>query len=414
MPQRTPLKVLIADKFEESGLNELKELGYEVTYNAALNGAELKEAISESACDVLVVRSTKVTATMLDAGTRLGLVVRAGAGYDTIDVDAASKHSIFVANCPGKNAVAVAELTFALILALDRLLVENVTDLREGVWNKTRYGQARGLMGRTLGVLGVGQIGSMVIERAQAFGMNVVAWSRSLTIEQAEMLQVIRCSSPGEVASACDILTIHLPAAPETKHIVNEEVLNRLSPGSYVINTSRPELLDYKALASAIKNLELRAGLDVFPHEPASSTGKFSDSIVQASGIVYGTHHIGASTQQAQEAIASEAVRVIRVFHESGRVINCVNLRGHTDASWSLRVRHMNKPGVLAFVLQSLSEDGINVEEMENVICEGGKSACAQIKLERSLSEKLLSRLEKGNQHIIGVTQSKLRSDGVE
>lgn len=402
------MKVLVADKFEDSGLQELKRLGYDVHYDPALNGAQLKDAISESACDVLVVRSTKVTASMLEDCGRLALIVRAGAGFDTIDVEAASRHSVLVSNCPGKNAVAVAELTFALVLALDRLLVENVTDLREGVWNKARYGQARGLMGRTLGVLGVGQIGRMVIRLAQSFGMNVVAWSRSLSLELAESLHVIRCSSPGEVASACDILTIHLPSAQETKHIVGEEVLNRLSPGSYVINTSRPELLDYKALASAMKSLDLRAGLDVFPHEPASGTGKFTDAIVQAPGIVYGTHHIGASTQQAQEAIAHEAVRVIRVFHETGQAVNCVNLREHTEASWALRVRHLNKPGVLAFVLQALSEDGINVEEMENVICEGGKAACAQIKLERSVSEKLLARLEKGNSHIISVTQKKL------
>ncbi len=402
------MKVLIADKFDEKGIEDLKSFGCQVTCEAKLSGDSLRDAIAKTKCEGLIVRSTKVTEEMLDGSRALALIIRAGAGYDNIDVAAASKRSIMVANCPGKNAVAVAELAFSLILALDRRLVENVNDLRNGKWNKKEYSQARGLKGRTIGILGLGQIGQSVARRAHAFGMDVVAWSRSLSSEKAENLQVLRCTSPADVASSCDILSIHLPSAPETKGLVNSEVLNRLAPGSYVINTARQDVVDYDALCNAVKTLDLRVGLDVYPKEPGATAEDFLPAIIKAKGVIYGTHHIGASTAQAQMAIADAAVEVVRVFCETGRVQNCVNLRRRGDASCTLRVRHINKPGVLAFVLNAVRTDGINVEEMENVICDGGASACAQIKLDQSLTKAKLSKIEKGHDGIIGLTQSQL------
>src|SRR5207248_2193519 len=172
--------------------------------------------------DILVVRGTKVTESMLEAGP-VKLVVRAGAGYNTIDVSAASKRGIYVSNCPGKNSIAVAELAFALILALDRRVADNVIALRAGVWNKTEFSKARGLFGRTLGLIGVGQIGREMIPRAQALGLTVIAWSRSLTEEMATELGIQRRESIGDVARDADIVSVHLPLTKETRSMVGKD-----------------------------------------------------------------------------------------------------------------------------------------------------------------------------------------------
>src|SRR6188508_1818062 len=182
------MRILIADKFEKSGIDGLKAAGCEVVYEPDLKDESLTEAIRASGADVLVVRGTKVTEPMLDAG-RLSLIVRAGAGYNTIDVAGASKRGIYVSNCPGKNAIAVAELTFALILALDRRIPDNVAELRAGTWNKKEYSKAQGLYGKTIGLLGVGNIGREVIRRAAGFGMPVVIWSRRFAGERRPLTE---------------------------------------------------------------------------------------------------------------------------------------------------------------------------------------------------------------------------------
>lgn len=406
------MKVLIADKFEKAGVVRLQEAGCEVVHDPELSGDALRDAIAKLDPRVLVVRSTKVDEAALRASLQLSVVVRAGAGYNTIDVEAASGRAIMVANCPGKNSVAVAELTFGLILALDRRIVDNVVDLRGGLWRKKQYGKARGIKGRTLGVVGLGQIGRAVVKRGQAFEMPVVAWSRSLTDESAEELGILRCESPADVASRCDVLSIHLAACGETKNIINAEVLGKLKPGSYVINTARAEVLDYTALLRAIPERDLRVGLDVFPDEPGSGEAEFHASIVEAGGLVYGTHHIGASTDQAQEAIANETVRIVEEYARTGHVANCVNLCEKSVARYVLVVRHRNKPGVLAHTLHEISHAGVNVEEMENVICEGVESACAQIKLDAPLPTEAIEKIESGNKHVFAVTFASVeRSD---
>src|SRR6267142_6989748 len=171
------MKVLIADTFEQSGIDGIAAAGCEVIYEPELSGETLAATLGSTGADVLVVRSTKVTEPMLDAGS-LSLIVRAGAGVNTIDVKAASRRGIYVSNCPGRNAIAVAELTFGLILALDRRIPDNVADLRAGRWNKKEYSKAKGLYGRTLGLLGFGSVGQEVARRAVAFGMPVLVWSR--------------------------------------------------------------------------------------------------------------------------------------------------------------------------------------------------------------------------------------------
>src|SRR5919109_1090524 len=207
------MRVLIADKFEQSGRDRLDAAGCEFSYQPDVKEESLVEAIRADRPDALVVRSTKVTEQMLDAGA-LKLIVRAGAGYNTIDVAAASRRGVYVSNCPGKNSVAVAELAFALILALDRRIADNVIQLRAGHWNKKEFSKARGLLGRTLGLIGAGQIGQEVITRARAFGMRVVAWSRSLDEERATVLGVERLDSPLDVAREADVVSVHVALKP--------------------------------------------------------------------------------------------------------------------------------------------------------------------------------------------------------
>ncbi len=397
------MNVLIADKFEESGLRALRTAGCEITYDAALKDDTLRDAIAKTRCSILIVRSTRVTSEMIRASGDLSLIIRAGAGYNTIDVAAASARSVAVANCPGKNAVAVAELTFALILALDRRVVDNTDDLRAGRWNKKEYSKALGLKGRTLGVVGVGQIGAAVIRRALAFEMKVAAYSRSLTPEQAADLEIEYCESPGDVAERSDILSIHLAATPETKGIINAGVLGRLGPGSMVINTSRADVLDYDALKTAVKEHNLRVGLDVYPGEPATGKADFTADIVKAGGIIYGTHHIGASTDQAQSAIAGEAVRIATTYATTGEVHNCVNIQTKSPAKAQMIVRHFNKVGVLSGVLDEISHAGINVEEMSNTMYEGRECAVAAILLDNRPAETVVARIAEKKDKIIKV-----------
>jgi D-3-phosphoglycerate dehydrogenase / 2-oxoglutarate reductase len=396
------MKVLVADKFEKSGLEGLKALGCEVLYEPDAKDDALAEKLRASGAEVLVVRSTKVTRPMLEAG-RLSLVVRAGAGVNTIDVEAASERGIYVANCPGKNSVAVAELAFGLILALDRRVVENARDLERDVWNKKDYSKARGLLGRTLGLVGVGGIGKEMVPRARAFGMPVVAWSRSLTPEKARALGIERMDSPLAVASASDIVSVHVALKPETKNLIDEKFFAAMKPGSFFINTSRAEVVDEKALEKAVREKNLRAGLDVFAEEPAGGSGDVHAEIFRLPGVV-GTHHIGASTDQAQEAIAAETVRIVREYKEVGRAPNVVNLARKSPACCLLVVRHYDRVGVLASVFDHIQRAGINVQETENVVFEGAKAAVARIHLGSEPSTDVLDEIRGANSDILELT----------
>lgn len=393
------MRVLIADKFEQSGRDGLQALGCDVSFQPDLKDDSLTEAIRETQPDVLVVRGTKVTEAMLAAG-KIKLVVRAGAGFNTIDVGAASRRGIYVSNCPGKNSIAVAELAFALILALDRRIADNVIALRQGQWNKKEFSKARGLFGRTLGLVGVGKIGAEMIPRAIAFGMPVVAWSRSLTPERAAELGVEYKASPADVARSADVVSVHVALNSDTKQFLGRDFFAAMREGAYFINTARGEVVDQDALVEAMKTRGIRAGLDVFAGEPTWATAEFTGDIAREPNL-YGTHHIGASTDQAQEAIAAETVRIVREFKEKGQVANVVNLARQTPATHRLVVRHLDRPGVLAVVLDALKSEHINVQEMENIVFEGAEAAVARINLDKAPSEEELQRLRAGNADII-------------
>jgi D-3-phosphoglycerate dehydrogenase len=338
---------------------------------------------------------------MLETGN-LSLVIRAGAGVNTIEVDAASERGIWVANCPGKNAIAVAELTFALLLALDRRVVEGTQDLRDGKWNKKEYSKARGLFGRTLGVLGTGMIGREVIKRAQAFGMNVVAWDKFLGPALAKELGVTELSSVTDVAAACDVLTVHVALNPETRGLVGDGVFASMKHGAFFLNTSRAEVVDQAALERALKERGIRAGLEVFAAEPTGGTGPLEAPIFKLPGV-FGTHHIGASTDQAQEAIAAETVRVVKRFKDLGRPANVVNLAKKSPATHLVSVRHYDRPGVLATVFDTLRKAGLNVEETENIVFEGARAAVARIHVNGPPSPAALSTLRLSTPDILDV-----------
>src|SRR5919112_1945386 len=405
------MKVLIADKFEKVGIDGLKELGCTVSSEPEVRAEGLRDLIGKVDPNIIIVRSKKVTADALRAGTALTLVIRAGAGIDTIDVAAASDLGVFVSNCPGKNSIAVAELVMGLLLACDRRIPDQVSDLRQGKWNKAEYSKARGLYGRTLGIVGLGQIGREVAQRARAFGMRVIAWSRSLTHDEAERLGITYAQTPLEVARLADAITINVAATAETKHLVNADFLAAMKPGAYLINTARGSVVDEAALLQAVRERGIRAGLDVFQNEPSTSSGEFSSAVAQTSGV-YGTHHVGASTDQAQVAIAHEVIRIVQSFRSTGEVPNVVNRLARSSATHVLTIRHRNRPGVLAHVFGVLAGAAINVEEGENIIYHGAHATLARIHLDGQPESAALNQIRTGNPDIISADLSAL--DGRE
>jgi D-3-phosphoglycerate dehydrogenase / 2-oxoglutarate reductase len=399
------MKVLVADKFEKVGIDGLKELGCTVISEPEIKAEALPELIRKVDPNILIVRSKKVNADALRAGMALTLVIRAGAGIDTIDVAAASELGVFVSNCPGKNSIAVAELVLGLLLACDRRIPDQVADLRQGRWNKAEYSKARGLYGRTLGIVGLGQIGREVAQRARAFGMRVIAWSRNLTHEEADRLQVIYALTPLDVARHADAVTINVSATAETKNLVNADFLAAMKPGACLINTARGSVVDEEALLRAIRERGIRAGLDVFHNEPPGGTGEFTSQVAQAPGV-YGTHHVGASTEQAQVAIAHEVIRIVQSFRATGEVPNVVNRLARSSATHVLTIRHRNRPGVLAHVFGVLAGAAINVEEVENIIYHGAQATLARIHLDGQPEAGALARIRDGNPDIISAELS--------
>ena len=401
--------VLIADAFQPEGIETLRAMGCTVHAEPALTTADLPARLAECRPDILLVRSTKVDRSCIEASDALSLILRAGAGYDTIDLETASAHGISVANCPGMNAIAVAELAWSLILACDRRVPDQVSDLRKGIWNKKGYSKARGLHGRTLGIVGLGRIGQAVAERGRAFGMKVIGWSRSLTDEAAESMGIARCASPLDVAANADVVSLHVAANAQTAGMVDEDFLAAMRDGSTLINTTRGSLVDEVALAAAIDAKGLRVGLDVYASEPASGDSAFQNELLEKPGV-FGTHHIGASTDQAQAAIAGEAVRIIEQYLETGDVLNCVNLATNTAASAILTVRHRNRPGVLASIFELVGEADINVEEMENIIFDGSRAACAKIKLAGPIDDDRLSAI-RSNENVLSASLTPLTTE---
>jgi D-3-phosphoglycerate dehydrogenase len=317
------MKVLIVDKLSPDTVKMLEKLGMEVEVRGDLSADTLPGALAD--VNILVVRSTKVTAAAIAAAPELKLVIRAGAGVDTIDLAAATAREIFVANCPGKNTAAVAELAIGLLVAADRRIADATAAMRAGTWKKKEFGKARGLAGRTLGILGFGAIGRAVAQRALALEMKVVFWEPlPAAREAAKAAGFTLADSPESLAADADAVTVHLAYVPETKHTVNQKFLAAMKPGAILINTSRGPLVDTQALRAAIAQKGLRVGMDVFEGEPAGGEAAWTDK--ELASLVTCTPHIGASTDQAADAIALEVVRIVDVFSKTGRPAGLVNL----------------------------------------------------------------------------------------
>jgi len=387
------MKVLIADKLSPKAVSELQELGCDVIMSPDVSADQLPELIADA--EILVVRSTKVTAATIDAGTNLSLIIRAGAGVNTIDLEEASRRGVHVANCPGKNTDAVAELAIGHLIAADRRIVAANRDLANGQWKKKEYGNAAGLKGRTLGIIGMGAIGAAVARRALGMEMQVIAWSRSLTPEQAARLGIGYCATPDEVAQKADAISLHIAAKPETSHMVNTQFLAQMKDGAILVNCARGEVVDTAALKEAIKTKGLRVGADVFENEPTGGEAEFHDA--ELAEMANCTPHIGASTDQAADAVASEVVHIVDCYKNTGTPANTVNIQSKSPAVINLVVRHYNRVGVLAGVLDILREAEVNIEEMENLIFDGGEAASCTLKLDSEPTADIIKKINGDN-----------------
>ena len=383
------MKVLVADKLHAKVVEKLSELG-ECVYEPSLKAEDLSSAVGDA--DVLIVRSTKVSADTIESAKRLSVIIRAGAGVNTIDLKAASERGVSVCNCPGKNAVAVAELAVGLMLCWDRRLPSCVEALRQGKWEKGEFSKATGMQGRTVGIIGLGSIGECVIERLKSFNVEILAWSRSLTPEKAGKMGVTYCATPEAVARACSIVSVHVALNDQTRAMLGEKFFACLEPGDIFINTCRAEVADKDALKAALDKGVLM-GTDVFHDEPSGKSAEFQDPIAQHPNV-YGSHHIGASTTQSELATGMEAARIVESFVAGTPLPNCVNVRTTPSGCPSIVVRHQDRVGVLAGVFKTLKEAGISVQEMENSVFEGAEAASARIVCDKCPSGEQLLRIE--------------------
>ena len=386
------MRILFADGLSDAAIERLRAGGDECVVNPSLTAEDLPEHID--GYDVLVVRSTRVTASTIESGRHLGLVVRAGAGTNTVDCQRAAELAVFVCNVPGRNAVAVAELTIGLMFAADRHIASSTADLRAGVWNKRAYSKARGLYGTTLGIVGMGAIGLEVAQRATACGLRVVTEykprPRSVVKRMAD-IGVMVLPDRDAVLGASDIVSLHVPGEPGTAGMVDAGFLAKMKPDAVLINTSRGEVVDERALLAALDATDMKAGLDVIADEPASGTGPVDSALARHPRVTV-THHTGASTNQAQEAVAEGTVEVIEEYR-NGSVINCVNLESAPHKTATLSVRHYDRVGVLASVLQELRSRNVNVANMSNRIFAGSQAAVATIDTSGALDDGLLDEI---------------------
>jgi len=326
------MRVLLADSLDAGAIRALEVAGHQCVVEAEATPDTLPTLVA--GFDVLVVRSTKVSSGTIAAADRLRLIVRAGAGTNTIDIAAATANGVHVANVPGRNALAVAELALGLMLAVDRRIPDNVIALRAGEWDKSTFSKAgRGLYGSTLGIVGLGSIGLAVAQRARAFGMHLHALRRPTrsadAAARATDLGIELVGSLPELAAGVDVLTLHIPSGSDTAGVVDADVIAALPDGSVLINTSRGDVVDEAALLAALDAGRLWAGLDVYADEPSAGRADWTSRLAAHPRVV-GTHHIGASTAQAQQAVAEGVVEVVEAYADA-TLLNVVNPQAGTS-----------------------------------------------------------------------------------
>ena len=369
------VKILIADSLSDEVVKTLQGDGNFVHIDPSITDKSLPDEIKDY--EVLVVRSTKVTCQTINNAKNLSLIVRAGAGVNTIDIKAASDKGIYVTNTPGCNADAVAELTIGQIIACDRQIVSNSINLRSGKWTKKKFLNSQGLRGRTLGLLGAGNVAQRVIKIAHAIGMNIIVWSYFFDDNDAKRLGVTRVLDKMDVARDADVVSIHIPYMKETHHLISKEFFDAMKPGAILVNTARGEIVDTQALTNAIKEKGIRAGVDVYENEPSTGMADFDQSEF-AKLLSSSTCHIGGSTEQASELIALETVKVIQTYIKTGEPLNCVNIDARPKCDQVLSIRHT---GVLTNIIQYLSEKNAEILSLNNQLLTGGGSQTCSIRI---------------------------------
>ena len=387
------MRILAICELPDVALEQLRLLGAEVRYEPTLRPDQLRQAIPGAG--VLIVGSKRVSPEVIAAGDALQMIVHAGPGVGDVAVEEASAQGVFITECPNQHAIAVAELTFGLILALDRRIVDNTLATREGRWQRAEFRDARGLAGRTLGVLGYGSAGREVARRAASFGMNVVAWSPTPPGEGISAPGVTFCNWPRELARQSDIVTVHaIDGRAEQEVLVNAEFLDNMRQGAYLVHVGHPAAAEEAALADAVGKRDLRVALDIYGSAPVGEVTRFRSRLCELPGVI-STQHIGPLTEQALHAIAGEVVRIIRGFVVSGEIINCLNLLERSPATWQLVLRARDAVGVMAAILEAIRADGINAEEITSRVFQGARAAWCTVALDERPSTEALDAIRK-------------------
>jgi len=382
------MKIVVADLFSQDGIEEMKKMGHDVVYQPKVVGADFVKLMAEQKPIVLVVRSKKVTKEVIDADPKLEFVIRAGAGVDTIDVEYCAKKGVYVSNCPGKNSVAVAELTMGIMVAIDRRIAENDRLLKEGKWEKGMFAECNGLKGRTLGLLGIGFIGKEVCKRALAFDMKVIAWDIFISKEDMAAMGATKVETAQDIAKNADIISIHLPAVKDTIKMVNKDFLNLMKPESVLINCARANLVVEEDILDRLeKQKNFWYGADVFPNEPAEKKAAYDNKLAKHPKVV-GTHHIGASTKEAETAIGIEAVRMVKEYGAMKKVNNCVNLANDIKNTHSISVKYANSVGALPNILALFNKYNLKIEELKNEVFKDRHACVASIHFTGDIAKK--------------------------
>ncbi|HEY7631994.1 MAG TPA: phosphoglycerate dehydrogenase [Thermoleophilaceae bacterium] len=311
-------RVLVKEKIADSGVELLREK-FDVDVGVDWDDGDLEQRIGDY--DAILIRSaTKLTADLIEKGSRLKVIGRAGVGVDNVDVPAATKRGIIVANAPEANTIAAAEHTMALLLAVARNIPQAHASLTAGKWERSKFGGME-VYEKTLGILGFGRIGTYVAERAKSFGMHVIAFDPYVSAERYRELGVEKAETSDDVYARADIITLHLPKTPETANWLNDEAFSKMRDGVRIINVARGELIDHEALQRALESGKVGgAALDVFPQEPITEHPLFG-----MEGVIV-TPHLGASTAEAQDRAGVITAEQVAAALEGGMVTNAVNI----------------------------------------------------------------------------------------
>ncbi|MFH1784582.1 MAG: phosphoglycerate dehydrogenase [bacterium] len=314
------MKILVSDPISDKGVEIFKKAKIDVDVKTKLTPEELKNIIGDY--DGLIVRSqTKVTKDIIEAGKKLKIIGRAGVGIDNVDVPSATKKGIIVMNTPGGNTISAAEHTLSLMLALSRNIPQAHSSLKAGEWKRKEFTGTE-VMGKTLGIIGLGRIGAEVAKRAVGFGMNIVAYDPFVTVEYVQRLGAKLVPTTEDVFKVADYITLHIPVTDETKYLINKKTIASMKDGVRIINCARGAIVNTKDLAEAVKSGKVKgAALDVFEKEPPPA----DDPVFSLPNIIV-TPHLGASTEEAQVNVAIDIAKQV-VDAITGKVVrNAVNM----------------------------------------------------------------------------------------